>query len=649
VIAGPIGAPEALRSGDQSDDHRFVRALFRRLLGVVLLAPCSCAGPAAGTAASSPQQPVATAPVQARATPSVAVALPPVDAPHELMMSAHLPKAARAFELLKPLGVPHLETLARLDPLAVASALGLPSGAAVDLDRPIDFAMLAGDKGMVTAVTLAYEQAGEDAIGEEFDLVPQGDGTRRLRARSSAKLDQAPPACLLAPDSASGRRLVCGPSDEALKAVAPYVLRSMSRMPSTSDLRLELFPASFGHPPTRDANASEMEQEGEAAMGRVLADLGSMVLEARFDGTSYDATLGLRFATRAEPMTAAFIGQASTDGPALDAFEHLPRDSGAAVYVRGATPADVAPFKTWFGALLGKRMSDLGYASADVEAMMASLGRLFLTGGPWILASGHRPDQARAALDAYVDKGVTTEQARSVARAALQGWALAEVEEPPARWIEGMKELVRLDSIRPTSAPSKQGPPEPEHTSLSLAPVDKAFRLPAETLHVKASVTPARDWLEAQKKSGGKAVPVIPHTTHIFVVPDGSHTWFAFAEDPALAAAKARVALNGGPAETLRSRDELGVMGSSPSGAAGFVALDEFAMLVASSTSDEDLRKTRDALKALDALTAHGAVPVPIKVNVVAGEASSGTSMLFHTRLSVRAARDVVRTISRAF
>jgi hypothetical protein len=294
-------------------------------------------------------------------------------------------------------------------------------------------------------------------------------------------------------------------------------------------------------------------------------------------------------------------------------------------------------------------MNEGGYAPADVEASQAVLGRLFLTGGPWVFASGHRTDKARVALDAYVDRGVSSEQARSVARAALQGWALAEVDEPPAKWIDGVKELIRLDGIRPTTAPTKQGPPDPEHTTLSLAPVDKAFHLPAETMDLKASVTPARDWVEAQKKSGGKAVPAIPHTTHVFVVPDGNRTWFAIAEDPALAAAKVRVALRGSAAETIRSRGELDMLRAAPAGAAGFIALDELQMLISGSTSDEDLRKARDALKALESLTAHGDAPVPIRVNVVAGDGSSAASLLFHTRLPTNVARDVVRKITRAF
>jgi hypothetical protein len=370
-------------------------------------------------------------------------------------------------------------------------------------------------------------------------------------------------------------------------------------------------------------------------------------LETTFDAAVYDATLRVGFATHASSLTPALVSQASPAGPPLAAFKRLPRDSGLAMYTRGATAEDLAPLRTLLEKGFGSAMKADGYAQADVDSMTGVFGGLFLTGGPCVVASGHRLDPARAALNLYVEKGLSTERARSAARAALQGWVLVEVDEPPTKWIEGIRAVQKLDKIRPTASPTHESKPREEDSELAVTPLDRALRLPDGTLHLEVRATPNRAWIDAQKKSGADFVPPIAHTTHVFVVPDADRTWFAISEDPALAAVKARVVLKGDPAETLESRDGLEALRASQASAGAFVTPAEITMLSLRETSDEDLRKARSAVAALDAWTAHGGAPTPIWTTVSNSAAAQDVAIEVHARLALSAARDLVHAFTK--
>jgi hypothetical protein len=200
------------------------------------------------------------------------------------------------------------------------------------------------------------------------------------------------------------------------------------------------------------------------------------------------------------------------------------------------------------------------------------------------------------------------------------------VEEPAQGWIDGLRELVRNDPVKPTGKPRRKRDPSKESTRLTLAPVPPALQLPAGTLHLEAHVTQNPEWTLAQAKAGAKGLDrVIPHTTHVFVVPDGGRTWFAAAEDAALAAGEVRKSLSGaGDTETLRARRDLDPLRAMPASTAGFVSVAGLATWLHSDFSDEGLRKARESLLGLTALTEQGATPVPVALAAIHAPSGPG-------------------------
>jgi hypothetical protein len=342
-------------------------------------------------------------------------------------------------------------------------------------------------------------------------------------------------------------------------------------------------------------------------LGKKLEDdMGSMVVEASTDGATADVSLTTSFEAASSPLTRALVGAGAPDPAPPPAYLRLPGDASIAWYSRGAAAADISPLReAFFGAMRAYDLED-GYTSAEANEQVEPFERLLLRGGPWVAATGLRRDTARSALDAYVSGGKSTLAARTRARAALQGWALVGVEEPAAPWLDAIREAVKLDGKKPSGKPTLKHKPSKDATRLSLAPVPAALQLPAGTLHVLAHTKANPAWLAAQPKSKTPPEPSIEHTTHVFVVADGGRTWFAIAEDPVLAAAEARIALDPASTATLGSTSHRDPLAATPRSAGGFMTLAGLAMALADDDSDANLRKTHGVLSSLAALPSHG-------------------------------------------
>jgi hypothetical protein len=364
--------------------------------------------------------------------------------------------------------------------------------------------------------------------------------------------------------------------------------------------------------------------------------------------TALDLAFTTSFTAASSPLTRALLSQATPAGPPPPAFDRLPGDATAVWYARGAAAADLAPLRTAVLADLRASLANDGYAPGAVDQIGSLLDRLLLTGGPWVVAGGHRLDAARAALDAYVAGGKTTLAARTKARAALQGWLVAAVDEPPQKWLDGMRELVETDALRPVKKPKTKDKPEKQQWKLALAPVAPALGLPSGTLHGEARAPVGAAWVAAQKKMKATYLePLIPHTVHLFVVPDGSaRTWLAMAEDPALAASEVRASLSGAPdAGTLAARHDLDVLRAGPASAGGALSVADLAVWKSDDTSDSDLRAAKRTLDALATLTADGRTPVPMVLvaSPKGGAATAGGELSVHLQLPLRVVMEVAK------
>ncbi|MGD0530171.1 MAG: hypothetical protein ABSE49_33865, partial [Polyangiaceae bacterium] len=573
--------------------------------------------------------------------PEPAPDVSPVPAPGGLGLTIHLAHPRATFQQLSSvLGsvAAMFSGALKVDPESlVAMAVGAPVGSFVDLDQPMDFAVADIDTPGTTmklagAVVVSDPTAAREVLEKYYRATQTAPGVVRLEPRDDAPEGASPRPCVLAVSSGSDAgaarttRLVCGGTSDAVRHLGPYLTRTMTRLTSRDDLRLEVFVRELrptvtgrkeltpgGGSPV-DGGASEpTDKLFDELVEKLPDDVGSVVLEASSDGSAVDVRVSTTFVDWASPLTRALVGAGTPAAPPPAAFERLPRDAACAFYGRGEIWEDLQPLRGKLVDSLREWLADDGYTPAAIDTQLLPFQRI-LTGGPWVAAAGVRLDTARAALDAYADGGKTTETARTRARAAMQGWWVAGVEEASQGWIDDLRALVKNDAVKPSGKPRRKHDPTKETTHLVVAPVPAALQLPAGTLHVEAHVAQNPEWTRAQKKNKSPVTdPVIAHTSHIFVVPDGARTWFAVAEDPALAAGAVRASLSGAAETgTLKSRRDLDPLRAMPASTAGFVSVASMAFMSRSDYSDEGLRKARESLLGLAGLTDQGAAPIPV-------------------------------------
>jgi len=506
----------------------------------------------------------------------------------------------------------------------VTLAAGAPIGKVVELDQPVDLAVSdlegEGEAKVAGSAVLTDPAGARETLEKYFTWTPTGAGVVRLVPRDDAPDDAKPRPCMLTPAFGSGGRIVCGSDDAAVRHLGPYLARTMTRVASTDDFRLEILVSelraakdksdSGAKPddPDRDPIDATLDRLGD----ELLDDVGSFVVEASSDGTTFDLKVTTGFTGSRSPLTTALLGLGAPGSPPPAAFDRLPRDAAFAWYGRGATAAALAPLKSVFFDVMKRSMSDDGYAPAVVEQVLAPLQRLALTGGPWVVGAGHPTDAARSAVDAAIDgKGPA---AIVKAHAQLEGWIVAGVDEPSRAWIDGARALVKSDGLQPTGKPRKKATPQKETYKLAITPTPAALALPAGTLHVESRVTLNPAWAAAQRKAKASlGDPVVVRTKHFFVVPDGGRTWFAYAEDPALAATQVKASLAGAPdAGTLTARRDVDALRAMSASSAGYLSIAGVAMALVDDDTVPQLKKARETMRGLASLTSAGGTPIPI-------------------------------------
>jgi hypothetical protein len=601
---------------------------------VLLLA--SCGG---GTPTVAPTVPIASAtappPSPPVEPPADVSALPP---PGGLAVTLHIAHPRIVFDkvtsvlgslssLLPSLGKVDLDS-------AVTAAAGAPIGAAIDLEQPVDVALSdwngEGGPKIAGSVGLVASPGAREALEKFYKSAETGSGVVRLEPRDDPPDGASPRPCAILPSYGGSARLVCGENEKAVLHLGPYLARTMTRTTSNDDLRIEVFvralqegkAASTDDSPKKDKDPGERLADDLAE--KLLADVGSVVIEASWRSNALDTKVTTSFANATSLLTRAALGLGTPGSPPA-LFDRLPRDASFAWYGRGATSADLEPLRTSLLGAAREAFVEGGYPPAGVDEFLGPIRQHFLAGGAWAVATGARLDDARSALDAYVAGGKTTEAARSKARPTRTGWFVAGVDEPPQPWIDAARVIVKSDGMKPVGKP-KRLDPEKDLMAPVIRPVPAALHLPAGTLYIETQVTPNPKWAAKRKKDKLSVDPSLAHKVHLFVVPDGTRTWFAAAEDPALAATEVLASLGGAPdTGTLASRHDLDALRAMPASTAGFVSA---AGLVAwrGGETDEELRKARESLMGVASLTSKGMTPVPIGFAAMpgAGGASQG-------------------------
>jgi hypothetical protein len=591
-----------------------------KVLGFVLSTSIlSCGGPPA-PAPSAAAVPPSNAARGATAPPDTTPVAPPpkMTAVVTLKNAEALQKnvrdlASSAFPILQSLTVD----------AAAQTFLGTALADVVDLSKPIDVAFLDTNAFAVSLALASIDDAKQN-LAEDFDLVPREDGVIALAPRKSG--DRPNLHCEIRPASgASPYRLVCATHTAPLRALGPYLARTVPRNEAPDDLRIDVAAPSLAlNLGTSDA-PTPMEADLRKLASDTLADIGALSLDATL-GTD---EIGLRaktvFRSSRSSLTRIATTHARDAKPLPDLFWRLPADSLGAFYARGAEVADLAPLKSWLLETIDASARAEGGSNELVESSKKVLSSLFLTGGPVSVAYGLDVPNAIAAISNATVKN-------PVPRTAFHGWLLVGLEEPSSRWVEGLKASSALDrSLWEKSALERHKTERETFKVREEPPTDP--KLPPHTAHFVA---------RQSRFVRGKSAPATTLSLHVYVVPDGNRTWLAMGENDSQVLAKVNGVLAATPEAVLASRTDLQAL-HVPTGFAGFVTAGFFDAI----RGPDDAAAPTKARELLDALSASPAVEgAPISFVVPTSAATGGASEGGgEVELQVRAPRGVAKAL----
>lgn len=464
-----------------------------------------------------------------------------------------------AREIVSILPASAASAVGMLDPRQVTELLiGKRLASVVDLGQSIDIASVgATDTSFV--VSMAVKQEAEATLGQGLVLEEDGGLVHVGRDGAHGEAGRMNACAFTAGTGRTMTRLVCASDDAALRSTAAYLARGVAAEPLAADARLTL-PGRL----LRDKKDGAARAIGDVASGRLGAELVERFLDEvdridaslSFAGPRVEVALDLRLGAR-ESLLAKALVMRSQPAPPPRAFFRLPADSILALHATGALAEDLAPLRKTLAENLESTLLQDGYQADKAHGLRERLESLVLTGGPIVLGAGiaggrEGAEKALASL-ASATSPRDEERAAAQAQTALVPWLVLELDEPPDRWSQGLRDVVQraLDAERtrkPGSKASTPRDPDGDHVDLRVGALDAALKLPKDTLHVEVSITPRTKGQRPARKG------------HLFVVPKAATTWIGYSEDAAAIASRLRLAVD--------DATDVGTLGKSTDAAA---------------------------------------------------------------------------------
>jgi hypothetical protein len=538
---------------------------------------------------------------------------------------------------------------------AGALVAGESIGNVVDLDQPVDFALALKGRGLAGAISAAVHSLDDaKAAFSKYKLVPTDNGALRIDGLGKAAADGddgEARVCELVPSfGAASTRLVCAESEETVRALAPWLSRSATRLTFPSDVHLDvrfapvrpmvasmrrtlpiLAGVALG---MRNSGLPELDDAFHAAIDD-LADFASDCDTLAFDAMLGEpqGTLTLTSQFRSSTSLLARVATAHPDRADVPpaAFWKLPADSEAAYFHRGIDATDFEHTRDRLAAVLGGALGKEGMADADRNAVRdATAHTLDLLTLRSTYAKGLDADAAEKATTALksVKSGdePAREEAERVAAEKMAGWMVVGLDTPAAKVIASEKEWAAAWA-RPGVAKWVKS-----KITDSPAPTIKMTGAP-KGLDVKdAAQLEIAVYRSHEAPADGKKKPAAgkPLVLHAIVVPDGGASWLVLAADPELAVAKAKEVLGG--ASQLAARPGLAAMKGARMTSGGFVSArgisdgDPFAWTL--STKWRELG--RNVVGALASTSDEGTTPIPFQATAQApgNNAAGGTFVM---------------------
>ncbi len=579
---------------------RPLSALAAPSLLVLALAPIACGGESP-PAAQAPPPP-------ARTAAPIAVDLSPVPEPRSLVVLA---RVARPQSTLRTMA-DWMQMPSPSSAMVGEAIADMEVGDVIDLSQPIDLALTVEGStrspkpAWAVSAALAGGEAAKTKLREHFVLTPGDGGVVRLDLKKEAEEDSDRRCAIYPAYGAASMRLVCGESESAVRDLAPYLVRTRTRVAAAAgkDIEIEargapvrsvltegrqLFPAlASGILGTKGVpGLSTLIAEMVGDVIDLGTDLDRVTLEASIGDVGADGSIKVAFSGSSSVIGRLMTANADKAGPPPEAFSKLPADSESAFYGRGWDDRELSRPKEMLFQFARGLLEKEGVGDADAQVLERAVsGYVSLGSSGWVSAAGadwsaaapaiKKLNQAKSAgkIDAVVE-------AERVALEKVSGWSLWGVELPMAKVQATVKDIVAAynrPAVQKAIKPKlKDGVPMP---TLKSTPPAAAHKLPKDTMHLEFSVTrlvddgavvaPGREREKAtapKKKAPPKLAK--PVKVHVFVVPDGARTWLAWGIDEAQVAARVRGVVSGEGA-TLATRPGLEALREGKLSGGGF-------------------------------------------------------------------------------
>lgn len=526
--------------------------------------------------------------------------------------------------------------------------------AAVALDAPI-FGMAALEPqskrpGAFVAVSvgLVSLEKAKQAVESAGPVTELGPGLWRVAGRTS-------PTCVIAASAgATPARLVCGPKEKDVTALAPYLTRTLPTAAAPAqDMHLEVrvLPAEarFGPLLRTQIQGLPVLAQAELSIGEptfdkaivdaasgiadevvaLVADADKLTIDATMDpATCLHATAALSVRGKSS-WTASMMGERpERAGAPPEIFWRAPKDSASVFYGRGADPKRFSPILKTVRSLVEGALDkfDIG-SDADQRALVDlidwPMGRDVVT----VSATG-----SAEATEAKDKKRTPQEEANAIVGGIL-GWSLIGYEEGSAAVAKQMKAFADVYARKGFQTPLKT-------MVLGMAGKDAEKLLPK----VKVKKGPASlgaDSLDLEIKiekfpakafdiKGATEKDLVNLELHVLLMPDGkSRTWIAFgAGNPDALVKRLLSVKQGAPdAETIASRKDLEPLRRGSHMGAGFVTLNPLLKSLKGTGSLALRRRGGEferVMRSLSTLPHQGDTPIFVTTSVTGADAPRG-------------------------
>jgi hypothetical protein len=602
--------------------------------------------------------PIATA--TAKAAP--AVDLSPVEMPASAVVLVHVSHAAASADVISDWASQPLDAGSILTEM-----VGKRIAAAVDLDSPADFLVMAKDRGAARdpdasfAVALGVKnfEAAKSMLEGDYGLLPLPNGAFEIQRGHGRHRDGDSDfrSCALAP-AIGGARVVCSRNATTRDAALPYLTRGVARLASIkSDLHVEARPGPFhdmlrrerrhvvSHGARAMGGAYEMRAVWEAAVSDLIdgfLDTDAASLDANVDRKSGTAALTISASGSRGLVTRMLSAHPERAEPPPAAFFRLPGDADVAFFEHGLDADQLAsPKAAILQAVTAGIDRENKLKDADRKAMLDALGRTIdLLSLPAVYARGVDYAKAVPAVAGLDDRSSAAKIRAAIEGAA--GWDVIGVEGPPDRIAAVLKDWTKVVA-RPRVAVA-MGHDAPTWR------VTPARNAPRGSIHLAMRVShDDYDWMAPRGKNGApKKRPPIVLTMHTFIVPDHDRAWIVSALDESTAAAKARAIVSGASGTTLASRAGLEAMKTVRVNAGGFITPRgagmgiPFTWLVGSPR----YKATSDPLLGVSAQTQY---TTPLVFTAAEGKTASARTLTLTARVPRAALTDVLAVAPRIF